>query len=451
MPIQFPSGFIASLRGLSGFDEDAFIEAHHRENAPVSVRLNPGKNWNSRNKFHQLEAVPWCTDAFYLPERPSFTSDPLFHAGAYYVQEASSMFLQHVLKQVEAEEPGKYLLDLCAAPGGKSTLIQGLIHESSLLVSNEIIKTRVGILQENLIKWGAMNSIVTQNDPKDFGRLEGWFDYLIVDAPCSGSGLFRKDPDAMSHWSEPQVEHCSLRQKRILEDSISCLKEDGYLVYSTCSYSFIEDEAIMKWLVEQGFESIKISFPAEWGIVETKEKNNWGYRFYPDKLNGEGFFIAVFQNRNPGSTSSLRKKSAEWISKKQQLELKSFIENMDDFSVFSHNDLLVAFHPDHKDFLEALMSGLYIKQAGTAIGMLSRKDFIPEHALAMSQVLKPVADFVELNLEQALQFLRRADLTLQEKPGWSLMKYEGLALGWAKILPNRLNNYYPKDWRILNK
>ncbi len=421
------------------------------DDAPVSIRFNPNKNWKSRNAYFPLQAVAWCENAFYLPERPSFTSDPLFHAGAYYVQEASSMFLHHVLKQINADNPGKFLVDLCAAPGGKSTLIQGLIDESSLLVSNEIIKTRVGILQENLTKWGAMNCIVTQNDPKDFGRLEGWFDYLIVDAPCSGSGLFRKDPGAMRHWSESQVEHCSLRQKRILEDSIDCLKENGYLIFSTCSYSFIEDEAVMNWLVEQGFESQRIDIDPGWGIVETAENNTWGYRFYPDRLKGEGFFIAVFRNTRQPVHTLLHNKSAEWISKKQQARLDAFISNIHAYEVFSHNETMFALHPHHKNILESLMGSLYIKQAGTELGEFSRKDFIPAHALAMSQLLAPITEVIELNLEESLQYLRRADLAVEGKQGWSLMTFEGLALGWAKILPNRLNNYYPKEWRILNK
>ena len=247
---------------------------------------------------NQSGTVQWSSNGFYLQKRPSFTLDPLFHAGAYYVQEASSMFLEEALKQtVDLSQPIK-ILDLCAAPGGKSTLIQSVINNESLLVSNEVIKTRVNILSENITKWGAANVIVTNNDAKDFQRLPNYFDVIVVDAPCSGSGLFRKDREAISEWSEQNVHLCSQRQQRILADVLPALKEDGVLIYSTCSYSEEEDEQIADWLVEEfKVQSLKFKVEEEWGIVETQssKQNASGYRFYPDKVKGEGFFIAVFK------------------------------------------------------------------------------------------------------------------------------------------------------------
>ena len=250
---SLPPELIQSLRNIESFNEETFKAVHESGGQITSIRLNPKKIGNRQSAIgnEQLERVPWNEYGYYLNERPSFTLDPLFHAGAYYVQEASRMFLEEALKQtVDLAKPLK-VLDLCAAPGGKSTLIQSIISAESLLVSNEVIKTRVHILAENITKWGAANVIVTNNDPSDFQRLPGYFDVIVVDAPCSGSGLFRKDPAAIGEWSENNVLHCAQRQQRILEHIMPALKDGGILIYSTCSYSKEEDEAIADWMVEQ--------------------------------------------------------------------------------------------------------------------------------------------------------------------------------------------------------
>ncbi len=264
--MQLPSSFIKSIEQSPGFDKEAFEKVHESGGQITSVRINPAKICNKQlaisNELCGLtnnqssiinnaaEKLLWSSNGFYLQQRPSFTLDPLFHAGAYYVQEASSMFLEEALKQTVDLSQSIKVLDLCAAPGGKSTLIQSVINDTSLLVSNEVIKTRVNVLSENITKWGAANVIVTNNDAKDFQRLPDYFDVIVVDAPCSGSGLFRKDPDAIREWSEQNVQLCSQRQQRILADVLPALKDDGVLIYSTCSYSQEEDEAIADWLIE---------------------------------------------------------------------------------------------------------------------------------------------------------------------------------------------------------
>ena len=251
--MNLPEPLIQSLQNVKGFNEDAFKAVHQSGGQITSVRSNPEKIFNIQHSIFnaQLEKVLWSSNGYYLFERPSFTLDPLFHAGAYYVQEASSMFLEEVLKQtVDLTRPLR-VLDLCAAPGGKSTLIQSVISKDSLLVSNEVIKTRVNILAENIAKWGAPNVIVTNNDPSDFKRLPGYFDVIVVDAPCSGSGLFRKDPNAINEWSENNVALCAQRQQRSLADILPSLKEGGVLIYSTCSYSQSEDEDISNWLQKE--------------------------------------------------------------------------------------------------------------------------------------------------------------------------------------------------------
>ncbi|MGI8634527.1 MAG: methyltransferase RsmF C-terminal domain-like protein, partial [Segetibacter sp.] len=232
-----PPALIDSLTNLPGFDKNDFIGVHEDGRQVTSIRLNPLKPTDAIKKLPDQEDVPWCSTGRYLSERPSFTLDPVFHGGAYYVQEASSMFLDHIVKEIyKTEKLPQRVLDLCAAPGGKSTLLASALPDS-FIVSNEVIKTRVRILAENISKWGSEHVVVTNNDPKDFKRISGYFDLMVVDAPCSGSGLFRKDTDAINEWSEANVQMCSLRQQRILADAIGALKQNGFLVYSTCSYS----------------------------------------------------------------------------------------------------------------------------------------------------------------------------------------------------------------------
>ncbi|RYZ18668.1 MAG: RsmB/NOP family class I SAM-dependent RNA methyltransferase, partial [Chitinophagaceae bacterium] len=257
--MKLPVALLESLEDVPGFDRQAFIAVHEEPAVPTSIRINPLKFSEAElstpipnSPFAtQLTKVPWAYNGFYLSQRPSFTFDPLFHAGCYYVQEASSMFLEQAFTQLlDLSQPIK-VLDLCASPGGKSTHIQSLISGDSLLVSNEVIKTRSIVLTDTIIRWGCTNVFVTNNDPRAFQKLPGYFDTMVVDAPCSGSGLFRKDESAIDEWSLNNVELCSQRQQRILADALPALKEDGLLVYSTCSYSLKEDEEIMDWLVEE--------------------------------------------------------------------------------------------------------------------------------------------------------------------------------------------------------
>lgn len=231
--MQLPEELLESLKSIESFDQEAFEKIHASGEQITSIRINPKKFSIENLKFKIENKIPWTQYGIYLLQRPSFTFDPLFHAGCYYVQEASSMFLEQALKQaVDLSKPVK-VLDLCAAPGGKSTHIQSLIPKDSLLVSNEVIQSRVPVLKDNIIKWGTENVVVTRNDPKDFSRLENYFDVILIDAPCSGSGLFRREPEAIEEWSLNNVKLCSLRQQRIVADVFPALKKgwDTYLLY----------------------------------------------------------------------------------------------------------------------------------------------------------------------------------------------------------------------------
>jgi len=447
----FPENFLESLSGEPGFDPENFINTHLNIESPTSIRVNPFK----KSSFKTDQQVPWCADGYYLDKRPSFTFDPLFHAGCYYVQEASSMFVEHILKHIRQNDEAIKVLDLCAAPGGKSTLIDSAIKTTDLLVSNEIIKSRVPVLCDNLNRWGTANTIVTNNDPKDMGRLTGFFDIILADAPCSGSGMFRKDPAAINEWSEANVNLCHQRQERILADIYPALKGEGYLIYSTCSYSHQENEDILDWLcAEFDMETIRIPINDDWGVVETKsgKQKAWSYRFYPGKVKGEGLFAACLKKKDETAhPSNFKSKNNQKLPAKELALIKSYLNNPDDFYFFKVNDDWLAINQAHKDSLDTLQRHLYIKKSGIRIGKVMGNDLVPDHELALSiYINKETVLQTELNYDQAIQYLRRENIDLNTTDrGWSLMCYEGHPLGWAKLLPNRVNNYFPKELRIL--
>jgi NOL1/NOP2/sun family putative RNA methylase len=467
---SLPPELLQSLQNIPGFNEEAFKAVHQSGAQITSIRVNPKKIGNGQWAIYneQFEKVPWSSNGYYLPERPSFTLDPLFHAGAYYVQEASSMFLEEALKQTADLTKPLKVLDLCAAPGGKSTLIQSIISAESLLVSNEVIKTRVNILSENITKWGAANVIVTNNDPSDFKRLPGYFDVVVVDAPCSGSGLFRKDANAINEWSENNVALCAQRQQRILADILPSLKEGGVLIYSTCSYSRQEDETIADWLIQElKVKSLKLKIDEAWGIVETVSENTnaFGYRFYPDRVKGEGFFIAAFKKpvaaeisgevkNHPSAMlrTKAKNKQGAVVTNKEIQALKPYILNTDNYFFLKQNEEVIALPVHLENDLSVLQSCLYIKKAGVKLGTLIRGELIPAHELAVSNITGTSMPKLEIDKETALQYLRKMDIIIQsEISGWVLLTYMRLPLGWIKIMANRTNNYYPKEWRILNK
>ena len=434
------------------WDEELFVDAHVQP-PPVSIRLNPLKPFTAAE---ELERVPWCRDGRYLQQRPVFTLDPHHHSGNYYVQEASSMFVEQAfLQTVSMQEAPLKVLDLCAAPGGKSTLLASLLRPRDLLVSNEVIQNRAGILVENLNRWGQMNTWVTNNDPKDFGRAPGFFDVMLIDAPCSGSGLWRKDDKAIDEWSLEAVRLCSERQKRILTDSYSSLKRNGILIYATCSYSKEENEDILDWISERfEVESLPLNLEEEWDIVTTRseQKGAFGYRFFPWRSKGEGFFLAVFRKNDGIETDSffsskVKKPVGAKALQEATLRFQPYLSTP--FVLEMVNDLFYAIHPVHTSYFEGLKSNFYIRKAGTALGQLTAKEVIPEHELALSIHIGEQIPKVELDMENALRFLKKDALSQHhDVRGWQLACYDGWALGWGKWLPNRMNNYLPKHLRI---
>ncbi len=450
MPL--PSSLLTSLESVKGFHREAFEEVHASGEQVTSIRLNPLKPSIVHAQWSMVQ-IPWCPLGRYLSNRPSFTLDPLLHAGAYYVQEASSMFLWHVLKEVIGTDTKKKILDLCAAPGGKSTLLASFFPDG-LIIANEVIKQRASVLVENITKWGSDQVIVTNNDPSHFSSLPGYFDVMVIDAPCSGSGLFRKDPAAVTEWSEANVQLCSQRQQRILADVLPALKEGGILIYSTCSYSPDENENISDWLLaEMEMENIRIPLPPEWGIVETISPllGGFGYRFYPDQVKGEGLFIAVFQKKSGTRFVRLKEQSLLLPSKQESEQVNHFINIPQPYSLFKPAAAVRAIKTEWLADLRLLAQCLYIKKAGVEIATLKGKDLIPSHELALSLLPLDAMVSIEFTVEEALKYLRKKELLPGGKTGWNLIRHGGLPLGWVKVLPNRINNYYPAEWRILKE
>lgn len=367
------------------------------------------------------------------------------------MQEPSSMFLeQAIASTVDLSRP-IVALDLCAAPGGKSTHLLSLLNTESLLVSNEAIKSRASILAENIQKWGHANVMVTNNDPASFTRLEGLFDLIVVDAPCSGEGLFRKESLAIHEWSTGNVELCALRQRRILKDIWPALKQNGILIYCTCTYNNAEDEETMNWLNSQGnAEFLPIPIQSAWGVVESKSKNVIGYRFYPHRLKGEGFFISVLKKIEPQTAIRVFTKSPLGKLQKDEKPIANWLTNPEEFSFFNNNGIIGCVPASNSDLIGFFAQKLNARLVGTPMATNKRGKLVPEHASALSIHLKKDEFYsMELNLEQALNYLRKDPININTtEKGFGLASYQGASLGWLNFISNRINNMYPPNWRI---
>lgn len=438
------------MQALLGAEYPDF-EAALQTLPPVSIRMNALRH-TPDHPYHTLPVVPWHPDGRYLPERPVFTLDPAFQAGAYYVQEASSMFLYEALRQTVDFSKRLKVLDLCAAPGGKSTLIASMLDPAAdLLVSNEVIRSRVNSLKENIEKWGAPNTAVSSAEASDFAGLEDWFDVVVTDAPCSGEGLFRKDPDAVREWSPANVELCAGRQRRILASAVSALTPGGVLVYSTCTYNTHENDHNADWVAREfDLDVLHLDVPPDWNVVATQQ----GYQFFPHKVRGEGFFIAVFRKKEGPvrkHTPASGFKNLKPISKNQTPELERWLQPRAGQRFFqTPSGEVMAFPAALENEYLVLEKFIRTKWFGVNIGEFKGKDFIPGHGLALHQRVSETVPGIELNREQALLFLKKEtfERTADMHNGWMLARYKGLNLGWLKVLPNRMNNYLPPERRI---
>jgi len=413
----------------------------------ISLRTNPRKFIAPSSS----ERIPWCETGIFLNERPSFTLDPIFHSGAYYVQEASSMFVEQAFRQIE-HGSDRIVLDLCAAPGGKSTHLLSLIDSSDLLVANEVIRSRVSVLDENIRKWGHQNVVVCSNDPADFGNLEGLFDIILVDAPCSGEGLFRRDSTAIQQWSVDNTNLCSTRQRRILADVWPSLKNGGYLIYSTCTFNPAENEENLKWLAENNeVESIRIPIQESWGVEEIETDGLFGYRFLPHKVKGEGFFLTLIRKKDGSLSYPIPKKIKSRLEKmpKQFAEVRNWLVT-ENSEFFAKSEFLIAFPEEKISVLNALMEQLRVISFGLPVAQFKKNDLLPEHTFALSVDRNPeVFEALKLDLRDALLFQKKDEIRINSgTKGWLLVTYQDVPIGFVKNLGNRANNYFPKEWRI---
>lgn len=447
-----PEAFRLQCEALMGSGEAARLAAALETPSPVSIRFNPYK----LSERPEGRRVPWSRYGYYLDERPSFTLDPWFHGGAYYVQEASSMFIEHICRSLFAPEDAPRILDLCAAPGGKTTLLSTLAGPEGLVVANEVIRARALTLGDNVRKWGVGNVVVTNNDPSHLGAYEHFFDLVLVDAPCSGEGMFRKTPEARDEWSPEAVKLCASRDRRILSDVWAALRPGGVLVFSTCTFNDRENEGTLRWLAaEYDVEPVEIACDPAWEVVCGRVDGIPTFRFYPHRVEGEGFFAAVLRKgdgRVRERVPKPRKSVFTELTKAERTELSRWVGQPEYMQFARVGDNVHAYYKAVFPAVRQLSEGLSVLYSGVLGGGLYGGKLKPEHPLALFHDLASGATpRAELPLEAALDYLRKqeTDPALLAE-GINLVTYEGLPLGWIKRIGRRSNNLYPMGLRIAN-
>ena len=449
-----PEEFSTYTREIMGEQRwTRFAEAMGEE-PPVSVRLNPMKFRSDSMALpaEEDEPVEWCREGRYLKERPMFTLDPLLHAGAYYVQEAASMYITQVIRDHAPADRPLMVLDLCAAPGGKSTAMRSVLPEGSLLMTNEPMRPRANILMENIQKFGHPDVIVTNNYAIDYHRSRLQFDVILPDVRCSGEGMFRKDEGAIREWSVANVKKCAALQREIITDIMPCLRDGGLLVYSTCTYNRQEDEENVDFIC------------SEWQMEKLSERH-----FIPGETRSEGLYMAAL--RQTGSDASQQttismldssttkkdkklkrrgKASAEQTMKGAK-EMSGWIKGNEDFSITTLGQRFVAVRKQWRNVYDPALEKLRVMHAGIELGEPKGKDIIPAEGLALSTAFNPEAfATAELDRDTAIAYLRREPIQLPpDTPrGFVAVGYQGLNLGFVKNLGNRTNNLFPQEWRI---
>lgn len=468
--MELPRTFVERvLRDLGTTEGEALCRALDGE-ACVSIRVNPAKAEGLRGEqparvsevLPMLTAagrVPWCADGFLLAGRPSFTFDSDFHAGAYYVQEAASQFVGCLLQG--SPTSGARILDLCAAPGGKTTLYASLVGRGGLVVANEIDRRRASVLADNVRKWGTGNVVVTTCEPHAVCDCEAWFDVVAVDAPCSGEGMFRKDPAARGEWSENNVRQCAARQDDILREAWRALRPGGTLIYSTCTFNRDEDEGSLERMLAWAGDEVAAPYPVDvdpaWGIVEREVGPFRTFRFFPHRTVGEGFFAAVARKAPdaPGR-QRLPKGRRSMVAPADRAsagELRRWVREPDRMVFGTVAGTGYAWYGEQAEAVKTLSEALPVICSGVALGQLFKGRLKPDPALAFFDGLErgavPVAG---LDDEQALRYLRRQEVAAGAlAEGVNLVTARGRALGFAKRIGARVNNMYPNSLRILRQ
>ncbi len=432
--------------------------------ASVAVRKNPFKG----GSCPEGRQVRWCSHGRILPERPQFTLDPNFHGGAYYVQDSSSMFVGHAFRHLLAglDRPAGRpvrVLDLCAAPGGKTTDMAASLREAFgddfLLVSNEVMKARAGVLADNVALWGDPNVVVTSDDPRAFAGLPGFFDVIVADVPCSGEGMFRKDEEAQRQWSEDNVALCQARQRRIVADVWPALVENGIFIYSTCTFNKYENDGNVRWIAEElGAEAMFVEDELKADVIKTE----LGYSLVPGHVEGEGQYCSALRKTSGGGTEIPYAKRADFANgsrkKGSPLANKGVFANGKELEgLFTiemgfrqKGETVVAVPGQLVQEVSVLESALHVIAAGCAVGEMKGKTLVPDADLALSTAFNRAAfPEAEVDRKTALAFLHRDAISLPDAPkGYVTIIYDGMPLGFVKNLGNRCNNLHPQSRRI---
>ncbi|MCO6461526.1 MAG: hypothetical protein J5I59_08990 [Saprospiraceae bacterium] len=447
MKINLPEAFLDRMKRQIPEDFHDFIEALNTT-PPISIRINPRKFIQIGPDFTKC---PWEDNGFYLPTRPYFTHDPDFQAGAYYVQEASSMLIGHIVKQIVSDE-WNLVIDLCAAPGGKTTQLLSKLPSSTLVLANEVVSSRLGALRHNLIKWGYTNVAVTSYNTENIALSGLKADLILVDAPCSGEGMFRKDTESILHWNEKNLSICELRQKEILKNLPNLNNTGGFLIYSTCTYNPGENMEQVKALVNRGYyTSIQVDINQNWGLEALEEEGIYGYQCLPHRVKGEGFFFSVLQ-RTDLPLKDVKEISFKVNSPYKKVDsqiLKYLPENLSHYEnqLIMDESNTIYINPDPDSLITPYLK---IKPL-FELGCIKGKEFIPSHPLAMVKKFDKNYPRIELPPEQAILYLKKQNFTIKEckTKGWHIVTFHGNPLGFIKILENRINNYLPNNMRIL--
>lgn len=448
METKVKQEFLERIRKQFPEDAEEFIAAIDREPKP-SVRINTAKAGEVDLEVVRAKAedVPWNSEGMWLNERPQYTMDPMFHAGVYYPQEASSQILSHVIDSIREMLPSNpVVLDLCAAPGGKTTLLAGKLAGKGVVVANEIVRQRAWVLRENVAKSGWGNCIVTNTDAKAFGKLGATFDLVLIDAPCSGEGMFRKDEVARTEWTPENAKMCAERQREILEDIWPAVAEGGIVIYSTCTFNPDENEGNMIWLAENyDVENIKIEIDQSWGVRTLTFDQGEGYAFHPHKVSGEGFFVSVMRK-----TSGSMRRIPKTKIRPQKASVPDGVLESAMWKGYMWEKDIVALPQDRDALMLAIGDSVKPIWMGVPIGQKMKDEIVWAAELPMQMSFRGEGmSRVELEKEDALHYLRGEWSYDQELVrGWNVVTYRGVALGLVKSVGNRVNNYYPKEWRI---
>ena len=416
--INLPKEFISDMRELLGDESQAFLDSYNLP-SDKGLRLNQLKVGDTIGLPFNLTPIPWCNTGYYYSEPDQPGKHILHEIGLYYIQEPSAMA---VAEELDIHE-GDIVLDLCAAPGGKSSQIAAKLNGKGLLISNEIIKSRAQILSSNIERMGIKNAIVLNEEPKNIAKhFQCFFNKILVDAPCSGEGMFRKNPEAIGEWSEENVDMCASRQLDILEEAAKCLASGGRLVYSTCTFSTKENEGTICEFVERH---------PEFTLIKME-------RLYPHKIKGEGHFFAVLEKDGDCTqTSSLSSKEI-----KQNPDFVKFVK--DTLNVDIKYNLVFGDNLYLSPYTK--LDGLKVVRPGLHLGELKKNRFEPSHSLALALTKEDFKNTQEISESEATQFIQ--GLTIDtDKVGWGVACINGYPIGWFKGDGRVGKNHYPKGLR----